>query len=294
MAAIEAPEVTTAPAPADSASSAQVEGTGPGHEPSAATVLGVHPEHPFPPAPGAPESLSITSAAGLAVMRQRLCQSADPVEVFTSVADLCAEMGYDCTVILVDGDVTRRIDRPCPGDALATSPVSLLSLLDLTPLLVLSHDCIGISILAAQLRGGMLNRARQGQPSYADALVLRLLVDEAILVITRERLQRELAEERERAANLEQALASNREIAMALGFVMAVEGCDAQAAFDRLRSVSQRTNRKLRDIAGEVVRSAVTPQAAPVGVRGRDGATALTARRGRRAKETAVVPAEQG
>ncbi len=203
-----------------------------------------------------------TRLIGLGAMRERLRQSADPVEVFTSVAEICADMGYECTVILTDlqGPV-HRIDRPDAAGVVAPSSDSLLSLLDLTPLLVLVHDTVGVSILTSDLRGGLLSRATRGQPTYADALVLRLLVDEAILVLTRERLQQELAEEREHAANLEQALASNREIGMALGFVMASQGCDAQTAFERLRSISQRTNIKLRDIAAEVVRSATAPAA---------------------------------
>jgi len=208
-----------------------------------------------------------TRLIGLGAMRERLRQSADPVEVFTSVAEICTDMGYECTVILTDLEgSTHRIDRPDAAGVVAPSSESLLSLLDLTPLLVLVHDTVGVSILTSHLRGGLLSRATRGQPTYADALVLRLLVDEAILVLTRERLQQELAEEREHAANLEQALASNREIGMALGFVMASQGCDAQTAFERLRSISQRTNVKLRDIAAEVVRSATAPAAPPAAV----------------------------
>lgn len=53
--------------------------------------------------------------------------------------------------------------------------------------------------------------------------------------------------------HLEEALASRDLIGQAKGILMAREGIDADAAFDILRRASQRTDRKLRDIAAEVV-----------------------------------------
>lgn len=55
---------------------------------------------------------------------------------------------------------------------------------------------------------------------------------------------------------LEQALRSSRTIGMAVGMVMANRHVNEEAAFDILRSVSQNSNRKLRDIADELVRGA--------------------------------------
>lgn len=56
-----------------------------------------------------------------------------------------------------------------------------------------------------------------------------------------------------RAANLQKALASNRVIGTALGILMANERLTADEAFDRLREASQFSNRKLRDLADDVV-----------------------------------------
>ena len=53
---------------------------------------------------------------------------------------------------------------------------------------------------------------------------------------------------------LTEALASRDLIGQAKGIVMATEDCDAEAAFEILRSVSQQANRKLVDVAAEVVR----------------------------------------
>jgi GAF domain-containing protein len=57
---------------------------------------------------------------------------------------------------------------------------------------------------------------------------------------------------REKSANLEVALATSREIGIAMGVLMARHKCTRDQAFDLLRIASQRTHRKLRDLAAEV------------------------------------------
>jgi GAF domain-containing protein len=57
------------------------------------------------------------------------------------------------------------------------------------------------------------------------------------------------------ASQLQEALASRDLIGQAKGILMRTEGCDANAAFDLLRRASQRTNRKLRDVAADLVAS---------------------------------------
>jgi AmiR/NasT family two-component response regulator len=57
----------------------------------------------------------------------------------------------------------------------------------------------------------------------------------------------------DRAANLQAALAGNRRIGTALGVLMALRRITADEAFDMLRARSQQSNRKLRDIAEEVI-----------------------------------------
>jgi GAF domain-containing protein len=63
------------------------------------------------------------------------------------------------------------------------------------------------------------------------------------------------AREREQISGLEQALSSNRTIAMAIGILMATHRITDGQAFDLLRVASQRSNRRLREIADEVVRT---------------------------------------
>ena len=60
---------------------------------------------------------------------------------------------------------------------------------------------------------------------------------------------------RERAAQLQQALLTNREIGVAMGVLMNQHKITRKEAFDLLRVASQHTNRKLADLATEVADS---------------------------------------
>ena len=59
---------------------------------------------------------------------------------------------------------------------------------------------------------------------------------------------------RRTADQLQQGLATNREIGAAVGILMATHSISQDEAFDLLRKASQRLNRKLRDIATGIVR----------------------------------------
>jgi hypothetical protein len=64
---------------------------------------------------------------------------------------------------------------------------------------------------------------------------------------------------RTRVANLEVGLSSSRQIAAAVGIVMAQRLCGYDEAFDLLRAASQRTNRKVRELADEVLFTGALP-----------------------------------
>jgi hypothetical protein len=74
----------------------------------------------------------------------------------------------------------------------------------------------------------------------------------------------------EQTAHLRAALASRPVIDQAKGILIATHGCSPEDAFDMLCTASQRSNRKLRDIARDVVRSAQE------GAGGRAGRPAVT------------------
>ena len=69
----------------------------------------------------------------------------------------------------------------------------------------------------------------------------------ALTVVTRQAQQTQLTDQ------LREALAARAVIDQALGIVMAQQHCDHDAAFTILRSSSQHQNRKLRDVAAEIV-----------------------------------------
>lgn len=68
------------------------------------------------------------------------------------------------------------------------------------------------------------------------------------------------ASEHQRAQQLEVALGTSREIGMAMGVLMARGNLTQDEAFALLRSASQRLNRKLREIAADVVDTGELPE----------------------------------
>jgi hypothetical protein len=61
-----------------------------------------------------------------------------------------------------------------------------------------------------------------------------------------------LNEARRRIENLETALQTNRRIGVAIGILMSRHGASEEEAFAMLAEASQRSNRKLRELAEEV------------------------------------------
>ncbi|MFN2518212.1 MAG: ANTAR domain-containing protein [Jatrophihabitantaceae bacterium] len=90
------------------------------------------------------------------------------------------------------------------------------------------------------------------RPTDADAVVARLVADQAAAKLRLDILGSALHSQLLRTANLEEALATNREIGQAIGILMATDHVTAAQAFERLRKVSQQSHRKLRDVAADV------------------------------------------
>ncbi len=65
----------------------------------------------------------------------------------------------------------------------------------------------------------------------------------------------------EEASNLQLALQTNRQIGIAIGILMGRDLITAEQAFRELREVSQATNRKLRDVAQDVIETGELPHA---------------------------------
>ncbi len=92
----------------------------------------------------------------------------------------------------------------------------------------------------------------------ADAEHKRVDQLEADVAIDREmiaELQADGVLSREHAEQMEQALRSSREIGAAIGILMASRQLSQDEAFAALKQVSRQSNRKLRDIARDLVRA---------------------------------------
>lgn len=76
-----------------------------------------------------------------------------------------------------------------------------------------------------------------------------------------ELLRKQLREETDRAENLMRALENARMIGTAMGIVLERQRVTSADAFEVLRRVSMNRNRKLHDVAREVVDTGVIPEA---------------------------------
>ena len=184
-------------------------------------------------------------------------------------------------ILLVEDNVDMRdyLTRLLEADGWQVEPVGTVDqalAASAVPDLVLSDvmlpDRSGIELVKLMRANPALARipailltARAGATSASDGL--RAGADDYIVkpfaateLLARVRTHYELAKLREyalnraedKAANLERALASNRQIGAAMGILMTRLKLTDEQAFDMLRTASQNRHRKLRDIAEEV------------------------------------------
>jgi hypothetical protein len=229
----------------------------------------------LPPA----DRLAVQADPGIelaAVLRSldSLSASADPMVVFTEVARLCVPLVCQASTVLFSGAEPYSVSWPQFGADLAEATVTGRNrsrtvtltkdaqLGDGGQLLAgprLTKDAVVTPILPATIdgepdyRGVLIMKYPDASPSAAQVVLGQLIVDRALAIVHRERLALRLAEETSRAQNLELAVASNREIGMALGIIMAMHKLTSDQAFDLLRRLSQHAHRKARDIAREIV-----------------------------------------
>lgn len=146
----------------------------------------------------------------------------------------CLEASTDM-VVQVDNDIA--VDSKWPSLARIV--------LDRTPV----RAMLAVPLMNEDQRAGALNvfADRPGafdQESVGQAAILASFASVALAG----------ARHSERASQLEQGMATNREIGAAIGILMATHGITSDEAFTMLSKASQRLNRKLRDIATGIVR----------------------------------------
>lgn len=162
--------------------------------------------------------------------------SGDAAEVFAAIAAALVPLaGVGYTVLLQrEGEAAIRLDSKtgAPADG---------ATLDIPIAPGAADHGRGYS--------GCLTLHLSDQHSAAESgLAGRLAVELAASILEREHL-------RSKAANLELALQSNREIGAAIGVVMMTYKCTSEQAFDRLRRASQQGHRKLAAVAQDVTRT---------------------------------------
>ena len=105
------------------------------------------------------------------------------------------------------------------------------------------------NIDALTMRADAADRRSDAADARADEMEARARVDRDMI----SELQAEGVLSREHIAQLEQALKSSRTIGAAIGLIMATRQVREEEAFQILKTASQNSNRKLRDLAEELV-----------------------------------------
>ena len=194
----------------------------------------------------------------------------DDVDLGSYVARLLRRDGWNVR-LTVDAETAIKVLDPDADGApfvpeIIVTDVMLPGQSGLDLVTLLRHDptLARIPILVLTARAGS-DAAVEAMAAGADDYVRKPF--EAHELLARIRAHHTLNQIRETAIgtaestadNLRQALATNRTIATAIGITMARYQLDATRAYQALVRISQHTNRKLRDLAAEVVDTGALP-----------------------------------
>jgi hypothetical protein len=171
--------------------------------------------------------------------------SAEPAEVFTSAARVCVPLICSSATVTITGADQEPSTITCSSnwpDQAGPAPTTTVCTV-----------IVGEPTEKHEGYAGTLTLEFHSLPAAEHAVLAQLVVDRATALVHRQRLVSLLDVVTARAVNLEIALASNREIGIAIGVLMSLGKVTREHAFDLLRDVSQCTNRKLRDIALDVI-----------------------------------------
>jgi hypothetical protein len=188
------------------------------------------------------------------------------VILFGSLAAAYAQhTGTQCTVELLTGSLVSLIETAASSQACEPVVSELPSLSPVARQLLSGNgaplsgaDWFALPIGAAAAQGTDAESpvgcftcrfpSRRADPSRIDpALYLLSLATEVLDA------ERRLAKAQSQVANLEIALNSNRDIGTAIGILMNAHLVTQDQAFTMLRTVSQHSHRKLREVANDVI-----------------------------------------
>lgn len=206
-----------------------------------------------------------------------LVPDTDPVVVFGQLARLCVPAVCDAVdVELLTGASAPRWDGRLvvdaadvgssqfsgaedpavftPGPAAVGTALGLRGRSDVTVWIPSGTDADGATSSAADsFVVGLTCRwsARQADPS--DVALINLVGRYAAIVVAGERHRQALVDQLSLVENLHKALGTNRTIAAAVGILMVRHRLTQDSAFNLLRTVSHRSNRKIIELAESVV-----------------------------------------
>ncbi len=166
-------------------------------------------------------------------------------EVSRRLSDIQHVGGGPCTEASRNGTISEmtieEVGERWPALAAAARPDGIEEVIGL-PLIIDGRPHGALNVYAKKATSPDLRRS------------LRLLADQASAAVANAEIYRSASS---LAKQLEFALETRVVIEQAKGALMALQKCDADAAFDILRRASQRSNRKLRDVAAEFLARAL-------------------------------------
>ncbi|MFN2563242.1 MAG: GAF and ANTAR domain-containing protein [Jatrophihabitans sp.] len=201
----------------------------------------------------AAEAVPHTIAAGLTLVRG----DARPITLAatTELARRVDELEYDsgegpCLDAIDDDDITAVADL----ERDPRWPKFSAKAIEETPI----RSMFGVRVFLGGDDRGALNFYAPEPGAFTD---LDLGIGAMLSAMASLALQNAVAQRK--TDNLKVALESSRQIGTAIGILMSSRLITADRAFDELRTVSQHTHRKIRDVAAEVMETGALPEAKP-------------------------------
>ena len=181
----------------------------------------------------------------------------DALEAVADAAQLLADATFDDILTMTPGLVLRAIPVASRAELRVTRPGQTrpsTSSAEREPTPAAASVPPNTHVLS--LRISLLDRPRAGELVLSTQAVEGF---EPIAAMTADILGSQVetaldrAHAREAVGRLQAGLASNRDIGVAIGLVMASRGLDREAAFDVLRDISVDSGRGLADVAADLI-----------------------------------------
>jgi ANTAR domain-containing protein len=198
----------------------------------------------------------------------QLTASTEPAVVFASLAAQCVPDVCDsCVIDIAEAGAEYRIAYPPAAGVTVANPTGEAHSTPEQVVRLRFSRCVGDSAVdgegscgsrceescCSRVEGVASFTWRCRMPSAGDRRLVGLLIEHALRTVAWQRSEQLARTATAKAENLDVALQSSRNIGAAIGILMSLHKISQTQAFDLLCVASQRSNRKLRDLALEVV-----------------------------------------